>query len=131
MRRTVDSMQLRIHADFGGIGLLYDLLYDLLSRSQRPSRGTLFNHTLARINDRHLRDRVRHGLFLHLHISNIDLNDRSRSLSSLSGSFSSSPSKNLFDQTQDDGNSNRGEEGRVNSEFMFIRLLCQLIHSWA
>jgi hypothetical protein len=131
MRRAVDSMQLRIHADFRSIGLLYDLLYNLLSRSQRPTWGTLSRHDLPCFSDRHLLDQVRHGPILHLNISNIDLNDRSRSLSSPSSPSSTSPAQNLFDQPQNDGDSNRGEEGRVNSELMFIRLSGQLIHIWA
>jgi hypothetical protein len=72
--------------------------------------------------------RIRSGLLLYINISNIDFDDRSCSLSSSSGPSSPSPAKNLFDQPQDDGDSNRGEEGCVDSELMFIRLTGQLIH---
>jgi len=115
-------MKLRIHADFRSTGLVWGLLYDLLPRSQRSSWRTISDHSLVRFSYASLLVRIRSGLLLHLHISNIDLDDRSRSLSSLSSPPSTSPAKNLFDQPQDDRYSDRGEEGCVNSEFMFVRL---------
>lgn len=106
-----------------------DLLYDLLSGSQRPKWGTIPRHVLAQFSDRHLWSQVRIGFILHLHLSNVNLDDRPCGLgnpSSLPCSSSPSPAKNLLDQTQDDRYSNRGEKGCVNSELMFIRLSSQL-----
>jgi hypothetical protein len=119
----IEFLRLRIHADLWTSGLLYDLLYNLLSRSQCPRRWTLSTGNLGHLSDsyRHLllgRQRARSVSSK----SSIDLYTSLLSLSSLPSLSSSSPAEELLDQAYHDRHSNRSEEGHIDCKFMFVGL---------